>query len=503
MPMTSWGPLLRMPGSLTFVMTALNRGTASLDAKVRQGFGAGAEFNRFLNRIRTLVLTARGSSIQTAIHLAHLQKEVNTSADKAALQLRDADALATAAARVTALSGSVEGGAVGVAETAARNLSAAVASMEELERVKARMFTIEHSLDEFTSIVSQLAEGAKAIGEIGDIIQRIAMQTNLLALNAAIEAARAGEAGKGFSVVAKEVRSLAEQVNAETKEISLRSSEMMQLVKSTTEGTQRIHSGMSASASEISGTVARFDTFLSDFRALAQTVEHMGASAQELAGINREMKERIDGVALAAKDVHESMKHSAARAEDLRASTEDIQTSLAEFRTGGTVFDSLVAATEQLRDDVCKALSQSSSRGLDVFDQRYVPIEGSNPARYHTGYDQAVEARLQAMFDKVLNTLPGCAYALVVDNKGYAPAHNAKFSQPPTGVYEADLLHCRDKRIFDDPVGQKLARNTKPFLFQSYRRDTGEVINDLSMPILIQGRHWGAVRVGFDAGRLL
>ena len=102
----------------------------------------------------------------------------------------------------------------------------------------------------------------------------------------------------------------------------------------------------------------------------------------------------------------------------------------------------------------------------------------------------------------MLARLPGCAYALAVDKRGYAPAHNAKFSQQPTGRYEHDLVHCRHKRIFDDPVGSKLAANRKPILFQTYLRDTGEVINDLSMPLEIGGRHWGAVRVGFDSARL-
>ena len=48
----------------------------------------------------------------------------------------------------------------------------------------------------------------------------------------------------------------------------------------------------------------------------------------------------------------------------------------------------------------------------------------------------------------------------------------------------------------------ELAANRKPILFQTYLRDTGEVINDLSMPLEIGGRHWGAVRVGFDSARL-
>ncbi|MBI2733001.1 MAG: hypothetical protein HYX44_06820 [Aquabacterium sp.] len=141
----------------------------------------------------------------------------------------------------------------------------------------------------FTQTVNMLAERAKAIGEIGGIIQKIAMQTNLLALNAAIEAARAGEAGKGFSVVAKEVRTLAEQVNAETKEISNRSDEMIRLVDSTAEGTAQIQRGVVESVGEIAATVSRFESFVADFRQMTETVEAIGSSVQELAGVNQHL----------------------------------------------------------------------------------------------------------------------------------------------------------------------------------------------------------------------
>jgi len=57
----------------------------------------------------------------------------------------------------------------------------------------------------------------------------------------------------------------------------------------------------------------------------------------------------------------------------------------------------------------------------------------------------------------------------------------------------------RTKRIFDDRTGIRAAQNTSPFLLQTYMRDTGEIMNDMSTPIIIDGRHWGGVRIGYSA----
>ncbi len=63
------------------------------------------------------------------------------------------------------------------------------------------------------------------------------------------------------------------------------------------------------------------------------------------------------------------------------------------------------------------------------------------------------------------------------------------------------MRRLRPERLFDDEVGLKAARNDKPFLVQSYRRDMGggrqTLILDVSSPIMVKGRHWGAFRLGY------
>lgn len=86
----------------------------------------------------------------------------------------------------------------------------------------------------------------------------------------------------------------------------------------------------------------------------------------------------------------------------------------------------------------------------------------------------------------------------MVDNNGYAAAHNSIYDKPLTGDYEKDLIGNRSKRKFDDPVGLACAKNTDPLLVQTYLRDTGNAMYDMSVPIYVDGKHWGGLRVGVE-----
>ena len=92
-------------------------------------------------------------------------------------------------------------------------------------------------------------------------------------------------------------------------------------------------------------------------------------------------------------------------------------------------------------------------------------------------------------------------FAVLVDRNGYLPTHNSRYCQPLTGDFEKDKSGNRTKRLFNDKVGLAAARydgsDGKGYLQQVYERDTGEKMWDISAPVLVKGRHWGAFRIGY------
>ena len=67
----------------------------------------------------------------------------------------------------------------------------------------------------------------------------------------------------------------------------------------------------------------------------------------------------------------------------------------------------------------------------------------------------------------------------------------------PHFLEKTDTLNNRTKRVFSDPVGKRCGAHELPFLLQTYRRDTGEIMHDISAPVYVKGRHWGGFRMGY------
>lgn len=133
----------------------------------------------------------------------------------------------------------------------------------------------------------------------------------------------------------------------------------------------------------------------------------------------------------------------------------------------------------------------------DVFDTKYEEIKGYNwngKPKYHTKYDFYTDRVLVGTLDRFLEG-DEIAGALGSDINGYIPTYATKFMQPVTGDKAKDLLGNRAKTVGNYEVAKKAGANEEAILVQAYARDTGERMWDVSSPVYVKGKHWGAFRV--------
>ncbi len=133
------------------------------------------------------------------------------------------------------------------------------AGREHMEKVNMVMKMIREKMETLEKTSYEVGGSTEEIQHMVDIINEIATQTNLLALNAAIEAARAGEAGRGFSIVADEIKRLAQNSQNSVKEIAERTERITRLVNNTVDQTKESVEIMKDSLGMIQNASERFD----------------------------------------------------------------------------------------------------------------------------------------------------------------------------------------------------------------------------------------------------
>ena len=144
-----------------------------------------------------------------------------------------------------------------------------------------------------------------------------------------------------------------------------------------------------------------------------------------------------------------------------------------------------------------------SSRSLsepDLFSTLYTPIAGTEPRQVLAPHTELTDRILPDLLEPPLAADPKVAFCCVTDRNGYIATHNRACSQPQRpNDPQWNAVNARNRRIFDDRTGILAARNTAPFLIQTYARDIGQgnsvFLKEIDVPIVVSGRHWGAVRL--------
>ncbi|NYZ17424.1 hypothetical protein HL658_33190 [Azospirillum sp. RWY-5-1] len=173
------------------------------------------------------------------------------------------------------------------------------------------------------------------------------------------------------------------------------------------------------------------------------------------------------------------------------------------------------AADGDLKDtaqDTAAAIGRMFDHAIDrggitvdqLFSTDYQPVPGSDPQQVTTPFVELCDRLLPAVQEPLLTRFPRAVFCAAVDRNGYLPTHNAAWSQPQRpGEPDWNAAHSRNRRMFDDATGLAAARNRQPVLVQTYRRDMGGGVvasmRDISAPIFVKGKHWGAFRIGCRA----
>ena len=200
-----------------------------------------------------------------------------------------------------------------------------------LRRMDSTMQHMVSATDSINAKLAALSEKASNINSVLITITKVADQTNILSLNAAIEAEKAGEAGRGFSVVATEIRRLADQTSVSTWDIEQMLKEMQSAVSASVMGMDKFSEEIRRSVGEVrqvtdqlSGVMDQVQKLAPQFDAVLQGMQSQAIGASQISDTMMQLND-------ATQQTVESLKATSEAVHQLQYAAGDLQTSVANF----------------------------------------------------------------------------------------------------------------------------------------------------------------------------
>jgi len=282
--------------------------------------------------LRSAISQIANSSTQLASATEQLTAVAEESSRSLEEQTGEVQQAASAVNEMTAAVEEVARNASETSEYSSQSAEAAEEGRGKVQETVASMGVMSDEISNSSELVNGLANQARDIGKVMDVIIAIAEQTNLLALNAAIEAARAGEAGRGFAVVADEVRALAHRTQISSKEIG-------DIVNNIQTGTGGAVTSMQASSERAVQTLEvaqaageALDRIAEGINDINERNQVIASAAEEQASVAREVDQNLVKISDIASQSSAGANQTRISAEELSRLAVELNTLVGRFK---------------------------------------------------------------------------------------------------------------------------------------------------------------------------
>jgi methyl-accepting chemotaxis protein len=260
---------------------------------------------------------------------------------------------------------------VGLAETVMNNASdkgmnSAGAALDGIENIKKSVVAL-------SDVINTLGKRTDDIGKILNVIDDVADQTNLLALNAAILASKAGEHGKGFTIVADEIKSLAERTSVSTNEIAILITSFQDVTKSSirmaSDGIQTVEKGLLL-VRDVNGALKEIVDSSKESTEMARAIQR--ATAEEALVIKQitdaisVMTDQTENISRAVQEQSKGSKFIIEATERVKELSSQVKTATNEQKDGSRQISQVIENVTDQASQIANATGKQKEQSVEI-----------------------------------------------------------------------------------------------------------------------------------------